>query len=42
MEYATAGDVELAGLVQPNAPLAHDGQFLYWSSPGVGILRLKR
>ena len=42
MEYAPAGDVELAGLVQPNAPVTHDGQFLYWASPGAGILRLKR
>jgi hypothetical protein len=40
-QFLPAGDVQLAGLLRPFTPIAFDGQALYWSSPGVGILRLK-
>lgn len=32
----------VAGLLRPRTPIAVDPQYLYWSSPGTGILRVAR
>ncbi len=32
----------VAGLLRPRTPIALDPQYLYWSSPGTGILRVAR
>lgn len=32
----------VAGLLRPRTPIALDSQYLYWSSPGTGILRVAR